>query len=382
MGRATGFFKRTGSGTSAQTSGCDCRMSGTRSTVAALGLPPRSASLFSIRDCGSASRAMRRQVGHSPQKSSVRRSQLAACANMRARVNLPTPRGPVKSSACGTRWARRAPRSAATICWLPRNSERAMSLSAALSRIAGYWRRQQKLNGGQHFASNFLHGAQGSASGIEAFDGHPRCAAGQLIVHSGGLLQMPQAGLLQVLLGVGVAAFCLLCDEFLGLGRGHAKIEDEILAGQFVNVVFEMLNPAPKRVALVRRGTGGLMREIGTDVAVDEYDFAFVEGGFDFGLGFEAITGVEQRGEMRVQGVELAELAIKKLADHFAEPGVVLRKCRGIDAMPTFAGGEDPVQEIHLRALAAAIDAFDGNEPAERSSIYIWTQTSLNSRDN
>ena len=50
--------------------------------------------------------------------------------------------------------------------------------------------------------------------------------------------------------------------------------------------------------------------------------------------------------------------------------------------MPTFAGGEDPVQEIHLRALAAAIDAFDGNEPAESSSIYIWTQTNLNSRDN
>ena len=42
---------------------------------------------------------MRWQVSHSPQKSSVRRSQLAACANMRASVNLPTPRGPVKSKA-------------------------------------------------------------------------------------------------------------------------------------------------------------------------------------------------------------------------------------------------------------------------------------------
>jgi len=34
---------------------------------------------------------------------------------MRASVNLPTPRDPVKSSACGTRPLRSAPRSAATI---------------------------------------------------------------------------------------------------------------------------------------------------------------------------------------------------------------------------------------------------------------------------
>ena len=48
---------------------------------------------------------------------------VAACANMRARVNLPTPREPVKSNAWGTRLLRRAPRSAVTIRWLPRNSE-------------------------------------------------------------------------------------------------------------------------------------------------------------------------------------------------------------------------------------------------------------------
>ena len=45
----------------------------------------------------------RRQVAHSPQKSSLSRSQLAACANMRASVNFPTPRGPANSMACGTR---------------------------------------------------------------------------------------------------------------------------------------------------------------------------------------------------------------------------------------------------------------------------------------
>jgi len=38
------------------------------------------------------------------------------------------------------------------------------------------------------------------------------------------------------------------------------------------------------------------------------------------------------------------------------------------------------VEQIHLRALAAAIDAFDGHEPAESPPIYIGMQTSLNSR--
>src|SRR5437899_6340144 len=70
---------------------------------------------------------MRWHVAHSPQKSSFIRSQLAACANMRASVNFPTPRGPVKSKACGTRPLRSAPRNASTMRSLPRNSEKPIS---------------------------------------------------------------------------------------------------------------------------------------------------------------------------------------------------------------------------------------------------------------
>ena len=40
----------------------------------------------------------------------------------------------------------------------------------------------------------------------------------------------------------------------------------------------------------------GLMGEIGADVAVGEDNLALVQGGFEFGLGFEAIAGVEQGG--------------------------------------------------------------------------------------
>ena len=49
--------------------------------------------------CGECATCQRISQLADPQKSSVRRSQLAACANMRARVNLPTPRGPVNSKA-------------------------------------------------------------------------------------------------------------------------------------------------------------------------------------------------------------------------------------------------------------------------------------------
>ena len=92
-----------------------------RSTAAASALSPRSASPASISGWGFASIARRKQEAHSPQKSSFRRSQLAAWANIRASVYLPMPRGPVKSSALGTRSRRSIPRRALTMRSLPRN---------------------------------------------------------------------------------------------------------------------------------------------------------------------------------------------------------------------------------------------------------------------
>jgi hypothetical protein len=66
------------------------------------------------------------------------------------------------------------------------------------------------------------------------------------------------------------------------------------------------------------------------------------------------------------------------LADHFAEPGIVLRKSSRVNAMTAFASGDSAVQHIHLSALPAAIDAFDGNESAASASIFVWAQTNLN----
>src|SRR6266481_2441945 len=288
MGRATGFFRRTGSGTSAQTSGCDCRISGTRSTVAASALSPRSARPCSSSAWGFASKLTRWQVAHSPQKSSVRRSQFAAWANIRASVYLPTPREPVNSKACGTRPVRRAPRSAVTIRSLPRNSAKPMR-SATFSRLRRNGCAEERRHGGHHVARNFFNRAHRANLGIEAFNGNPGGAASEMIVHSCRILQMAQAGFQKILLGVGIAALRFERDQFLGFHGGNAQIQDEILAGKVVDVVLEVLDPAPKILALFGSYPRGLMGEIGANVTVDQNDFAFIQGRVYFGFGLEAI---------------------------------------------------------------------------------------------
>lgn len=65
---------------------------------------------------------------------------------------------------------------------------------------------------------------------------------------------------------------------------------------------------------------------------------------------------------MRVDGIKRAEFAVEELADHFAEPGIVLREAGRVDGVA--AGGERFFKEFDLRALAASVDAFDGDECA------------------
>ena len=81
---------------------------------------------------------------------------------------------------------------------------------------------------------------------------------------------------------------------------------------------------------------------------------------------------------MRVHNFKRAQFTVKKLAYHFAEPGIVLRKSSRVNAMTAFASGDSAAQPIHLSALPAAIDAFDGNESAASASIFVWAQTNLN----
>jgi len=103
-----------------------------------------------------------------------------------------------------------------------------------------------------------------------------------------------------------------------------------------------------------------LMGEIGSDVAIGEDDFVLVEGEFEAGFGFEAIAGVEESAEVRVDGFEIAEIAVEELADHFSEPGIVLGEAGGIDVTALCA--ESFFEQPDLCALSAAVDAFDSDE--------------------
>src|SRR6202035_4113189 len=76
---------------------------------------------------------------------------------------------------------------------------------------------------------------------------------------------------------------------------------------------------------------------------------------------------------MGIDGVERAEFAVEKLADHFTKPGVVLRKPGRIDADTGMV--QRGSEQIELRAFAAAVDAFDGNKPAQRSGIRAGKQS-------
>ena len=102
------------------------------------------------------------------------------------------------------------------------------------------------------------------------------------------------------------------------------------------------------------------MSKVGADIAVHQNNLAVVQGGFEFRLGFEAVAGIEHGSEVRVHTFERAEVAVEKLADHLAEPGVVLWKAGGKDGVATRFEAER--QEFDLRALATAIDTLDGDE--------------------
>ena len=58
--------------------------------------------------------------------------------------------------------------------------------------------------------------------------------------------------------------------------------------------------------------------------------------------------------------IERPKITIEKLADHFAEPGVIMGEtCR---QNPVPARFEFTRQKTHLRLLAAAVDSFHGDK--------------------
>src|SRR5215469_15921845 len=171
---------------------------------------------------------------------------------------------------------------------------------------------------------------------------------------------MPQTCLLQIFLRGRVTALRFLRHQPLCLDGRHAQIKDEVFVRKTINSVFQVLDPLHERGAPFRPHTRGLMRQIRRDITVRENNLALVQRGFQSRLGLVTIPGIKERRKVRIHALEGAEFAVQKLPDHFSEPGTVLRKARRVDGMALRAqrGG----QEFDLRALAAAIDAFDGDQ--------------------
>jgi len=223
------------------------------------------------------------------------------------------------------------------------------------------------LDGGEDFRGDFLGRAHGVLCGVDALDGGPGRLTREHVVHFRGVFEVAEIGLLDVLLCAGVAALGFAGDQFLGVARRNAEIEDKIFAWQAVDVVFEMFDPGHECGAFFRGSAGDLMGEVGGNVAVGEDDATFLEGGLQGGFGFEAVAGVEHGREMGIDGIERAEFAVEKFADHFAEPGIVLREADGKDGVAT--GGEGYCEQLDLGALAASVDAFDGDECAASDHV-------------
>jgi hypothetical protein len=81
---------------------------------------------------------------------------------------------------------------------------------------------------------------------------------------------------------------------------------------------------------------------------------------------------------MWIDGVERAKFAVKELTDHLSEPGVVLGESGGIDAGASRV--ESSCQQIKLSAFAAAVNAFDGDQPTARNSVRARNQPHPQSR--
>jgi hypothetical protein len=103
---------------------------------------------------------------------------------------------------------------------------------------------------------------------------------------------MAQAGLQYIFLRGSVSARGLARNEPLGFLGRNAKVKNQILPWEAVDFVFEVLDPFEKLGALRGRDTRGLMRQIGSDVAVDEDNLTAVQRGFQLKSGFETVAGI------------------------------------------------------------------------------------------
>ncbi len=220
--------------------------------------------------------------------------------------------------------------------------------------------QDSRFDSGQHVAVYHFLRTQGRGVRLPAFDSNPMGELSEIVVAAVSFGEMREAGFLEVAARARRIVSGAAAGELLGLCRREAKINDEILEGQAIDAIFEVAKPGEEAAALAMGDTSGLVGEIGGDVAVGEKDFAGGEGAFEQGFALEAVTGVEQGGEVGVNLVDLAEAAAEVIADEGTEEGIVAREADA-KAGPAL-GGKGAKKEIHLGPFAGTIDAFECNQ--------------------
>jgi hypothetical protein len=143
-----------------------------------------------------------------------------------------------------------------------------------------------------------------------------------------------------------------------------AQIYNEILSGQRVDLVFELLEPVDELASVFALNACALVREIRSDVAISENRPPRRKLRFNPGSRFVAIAGVEKRGEMSVHGIERPEITIQKARDQFAEESFIAREADLTQR--NIALGKGASEHVELRPFSGAVNSFKDDEFSAR----------------
>lgn len=170
---------------------------------------------------------------------------------------------------------------------------------------------------------------------------------------------------MQVALAIRVLPRSLFADHAVGCANRDAKIDDQILSRQSINVIFKLLQPPQEPSTLLSAHAGSLMRQVRANVAVGKKNFAGRKLCFHLRLRFEAVAGIEKGRKMRIDVDELAKVAVQELRDQFAEEPIVPRKAEA--RVRDSVGLKRASEQFDLRALSGTIDSFENDQFSVRS---------------
>jgi len=142
--------------------------------------------------------------------------------------------------------------------------------------------------------------------------------------------------------------------------RRQVEKDRRVGPGQAEHAELEVFDPVHERRALVGRQLGGLVRNVGSDVAIVDDHVATLVEPLQFVAVFEPVAGIQNGDELGMNGVERPERAVEVVADLAPEQGLLIRRKRD-DGGGQVVRLAPLAQQFGLRAFAASVDAFEGD---------------------